>query len=41
MAANVAQPERNNIKCYALVFSNIYINIDIDIDYITRLQLQK
>ena len=41
MAANVAQPEHSNIKCYALVFSNIYIDIDIDIDYITRLQLQK
>ena len=37
MAANVAQPKCSNIKCYALVFTSIYI--DIDIDYITRVQL--
>ena len=28
IAAEVAQRERNNIKCYALVFSNIQ-NIDV------------
>ena len=33
MAADVAQPERSNIKCYTSIFSNIYIYIYIYIIY--------